>query len=283
MTDASFLPEDYLAKQAERRTNVISLTLFVVVMAAVFGAFMVTNRQANKIKSMQASINVQFQEAAAKIEQLNQLEEQKERMLNKAELATALVERVPRSILLAELINRMPSQLSLQHFELKSTAIKPPPPKATESAGRLSARRNSKDAPQPDRPKTREESMEERAIEAPRYAVQIVMVGVAPTDPDVARYIAALNAYPLLQDVTLKYSIQTEVRGQRMQEFRVEMMLDPAADIRTVEPLIVPRGINNPMSDELRFTVPGGVEPSADPTTGPATEPSSDPDSGEEN
>ena len=47
MTDASFLPDDYLAHQAEKRTNVISLTLFVVVMFAVFGAFLVTNRHSS--------------------------------------------------------------------------------------------------------------------------------------------------------------------------------------------------------------------------------------------
>ena len=45
MTDSSFLPEDYLAQKTERRTNLICLTLFAIVMLGVFAAFWITNRQ----------------------------------------------------------------------------------------------------------------------------------------------------------------------------------------------------------------------------------------------
>ena len=40
----SFLPEDYLAQKAERRTNVISLVLFAVVMLGVL-IFLVLRQQ----------------------------------------------------------------------------------------------------------------------------------------------------------------------------------------------------------------------------------------------
>ena len=49
MPNASFLPEDYLALKAERRTNLISLTLFGLVMNSVVGAFFVNNKQAPQI------------------------------------------------------------------------------------------------------------------------------------------------------------------------------------------------------------------------------------------
>jgi Tfp pilus assembly protein PilN len=252
MVDASFLPEDYLAKQAERRTNVISLTLFVVVMTAVFGAFLVTNRHASRIRAQQAAIDSQFQEAAIRIEKLNELESQKERMLEKAELATSLLERVPRSILLAELINRMPQNLTLREFELKSTAIKKPPPRVSETTTSLRDRRTAGSP-------TREQAIEERAVEAPRYSVDIIMVGIAPTDLEVSQYITELNAYRLLTDVTLKYTIQTTVDDRPVREFRVEMKLDPKGDIREVEPLAMRRdSMRNPMSDAHRFTFPAG-------------------------
>ncbi len=120
MSNTSFLPEDYLDQKADRRTNVVSLTLFGIVMVAVFAAFLFTNQQWTQVKAAQASINSQYQDAAAQIERLNELERQKNQMLNKAELAAALVERVPRSILLAELINRMPPRLGLLKFDLRS-------------------------------------------------------------------------------------------------------------------------------------------------------------------
>ena len=45
MSNTSFLPEDYLDQKADRRTNVVSLTLFGIVMVAVFAAFLFTNQQ----------------------------------------------------------------------------------------------------------------------------------------------------------------------------------------------------------------------------------------------
>src|SRR5688572_13272768 len=118
MTQSSFLPEDYLAQKAQHRTNIISLTLFGVVMSAVVGAFFVTNRQAQLVKNLQETVNAQCLQAGSKIDELKQLDLQKEEMLQKAELAGALVERVPRSILLAELINRMPEKLALLTMDL---------------------------------------------------------------------------------------------------------------------------------------------------------------------
>ena len=82
-TTTSFLPEDYLDQKAERRTNMISLSLFAVVMVAVFAAFLVTNRQWAQVKSARASVNEQYEQAAVQIETLNELEQQKNQMLSR--------------------------------------------------------------------------------------------------------------------------------------------------------------------------------------------------------
>jgi Tfp pilus assembly protein PilN len=247
----SFLPEDYLAQKAERRTNLISLVLFAVVMLGVFLAFIVTNQKWSNVKQNQMAINARYQQAAEQITELTELEEQKEQMLEKAELATALVERVPRSILLAELINRMPDRLSLLQFTLTSEKIKAPVSRAVDTADsqRLG----------PARAKTREEAAEagQKKAHAPRYSVRITLVGVAPTDLEVSRYLAELNAYPLLRQVTLEYTEEKEIEGQIMRKFEIKMKLDPDADMREVEPLIVPRDIRDPMSDTLRYNVGG--------------------------
>lgn len=247
MSNASFLPEDYVEVKAERRTNLICLSLFGVVMIAVFAAFLVTNRQWTQVKSAQATINDSYQEAAQRIEQLNELQSQKEQMLSKAELATALIERVPRSILMAELINRMPPRLSLLELELKSERVKT----MTGAVGKSSGTRRLKGA---QRAKTRQEAAEEAAkVEAPRYVVSIRLIGVAPTDLEVSRFIGALNAYSLLTDVTLDYSEQTEMEDEEMRRFGVNMKLDPTADVRDVKPLQRPRNLANVMSDALEI------------------------------
>ncbi|MHC4908995.1 MAG: hypothetical protein ACYTF9_04660, partial [Planctomycetota bacterium] len=77
----TFLPEDYIAQKAERRTNIICIALFLVVMAGVFGAFVVTNRQWTRVKERQNEINHRYQNAAMQIEDLNELERQRDDML----------------------------------------------------------------------------------------------------------------------------------------------------------------------------------------------------------
>lgn len=246
MANASFLPEDYLAQRAERRTNLISLTLFGVVMTTVVGAFFVTNRQARQLKQLQESVNQQCLDAGTQIEELKQLQTQEEEMINRAELASALVERVPRSILLAELINRMPERLSLLEFDMKSEKIKPPAAPAEKDAkGRMIT--------QSQRNQTKQEADKKiEKVDPPRYKVTITMTGVAPTDLEVSKYMTELNAYSLLKDVTLLYSEQKEIEGRVMRQFKINLALDGNADVRRVNPLSVPR-IKNPMKDDMQF------------------------------
>jgi hypothetical protein len=262
MDNTSFLPDDYLAQKAERRTNVISLTLFGVVMIAVIGAFFVTNRQASQLKDQQEAINDQYQQAGVQIQELTELEKQREEMLNKAELAAALVERVPRSILMAELINRMPERLALLEFELKSEKVKAAPQQPQQqkdASGRLVA--NAK----PEKAKTVQEmGAEAKKVDPPKHDVNITMVGVAPTDLELSKFMNSLNNYPLLRGVSLEYSEQKEIQGRMMRQFKIAMTLNQTADVRRIDPLIVPR-IKNPMTDEVQLNAPVATHDMSDP------------------
>ncbi len=256
MMNSSFLPEDYLTQMAERRTNVISLSLFAIVMAAVIGAFFVTNKQFNMVRRDQASINERYQQAGMQIQELTQLEKQREEMLDKAELAAALVERVPRSILMAELINRMPERLALLEFDMKSERMKPVATSAAasgqkDSAGRLIA------APKGERAKTvKDAGQTVQKVDPPRYEVMITMVGVAPTDLELSSYMMQLNGFSLLKGVTLEYSEQKEIQGRTMRQFKIAMGLDPNADVRRIEPLKTPR-LRNPLKEGGEFSSVG--------------------------
>jgi Tfp pilus assembly protein PilN len=246
MANASFLPEDYLAQKAERRTNLISLVLFGVVMIAVVGAFFVTNKQARALKALQENVNAQCLDAGTQIEELKQLQEQEREMIDRAELASALVERVPRSILLAELINRMPERLSLLEFDMKSERVKAPAAAPEKDAkGRMVTKAQ-------ERGKGKDDEKKPDKIEPPRYKVNIAMTGVAPTDLEVSKYMTELNAYSLLRDVTLVYSEQKELDGRTMRQFKINLSLDQSADVRRINPLSVPR-VKNPMKDDMQF------------------------------
>jgi Tfp pilus assembly protein PilN len=240
MPHHSFLPEDYLVQRAERRTSMMSLTLFIVVMTAVVGAFFVTNRQWTMVKVEQRDINRRYADAARQIEELVQLERQKTQLVERAEVAAALVERVPRSILLAELINRMPDAVSLQEFDLRSTReqVRRPAEPASQVKS-ISQNRGRTGGP------TREQQAAEQKIEVPVFQVTIALVGLAPTDGHVAEYLTRLGQCALFRDVDLKFTRETQVEGQTLRTFRIEALLHPQADAKQFEPLRLRRTLRD--------------------------------------
>ena len=118
----SFLPEDYIEKKIARRTNIVCMALFLVVMGGVIGWYFVTSIRGSEVRDLQKQVNASFEEAAQRLEQLEKLQAHKQKMIQKAEVTSVLVERVPRSLVLAELINHMPIQLSLTNLDMDTKA-----------------------------------------------------------------------------------------------------------------------------------------------------------------
>jgi len=222
-----FLPEDYLRTRRMRRSTIFHLALFAVVLLGVAGAFFVTNRQWRDVREHGRAVDVRYKQAAENLEQLNTLESQAGTLVNKAEVVLALVERIPRSLLIAELTGAMPTQMTLTEVELNSTKLRPPEPEEDDKGkGTDSTKRNrsSDAAPAPQR------------VAVPRYRTALIVMGIAPTHQDIARYVSALQRLPLLRGVELKVSETTIINDRGMIKFRVEGMLDPEADPRKTHP-----------------------------------------------
>lgn len=250
----SFLPEDYLRRRGERRTNLIALTLFSVVTVVVVGAFLVTNRQWHDVKRYQEAINVRYAQAAKDIEQLKALEEQKSALLQKAELTTALIERVPKSVLLAELTNRMPLDVTLLELELKSTRINDGPkvdPKEANKKGKQGAKSGTAA-----RTAKGENEEVKAVVTAPRFKSNLSITGVTGTHNSVARYVAALQGCGLITAVELKFSEKAIIEEQEMNRFRIEAELKPESDTRRIEPLATPRIDHDPFGLKPRPAAP---------------------------
>lgn len=247
----SFLPEDYVARRVEMRTNVICLSLFGVVLIAVVGAYLVTSGQRASVIKKQQEINVSFADAAKRIQQLDELQKQKKDLLRKAQVTATLVEPVPRSNLLAELINRMPKAVTLQELELKSKKVATASSLTSTNAGSaLSAA-----AAKPGDPNKKKDAP---PIEVPRYEVTLTLIGVAPTDIQVAQYMAALARCQLLDDINLVYSEESRMTDLSMRRFRIDMLINPVADVRTIEPLIADRHAGQ--FADASFLEPGSSE-----------------------
>jgi Tfp pilus assembly protein PilN len=247
----SFLPEDYLARKAERRTNIFAITMFTVVMFGVIGAFFVTNRQWHDVHLHQRTVNVQFAQAAENIKQLEELEQQKADLLEKADLTTALVEPINRSVLLSEIINRAPARTTILEIELESKRL-------DRAIQRRSVKEETGDSltKKSARSRNQKETDEQPVILAPRYESTLIIVGVVPRNTDVARYLAALQRCELLRNVELIETQTTMMREREVFRFRIQAGINPDSDASRIEPILRKRmsqdqimAIENPDGD----------------------------------
>lgn len=219
--ELSFLPEDYLERKARRRANVVCCVLLVLVMGAIGTSFTRNERTMREVDRAHAEVERQYTEAARRIEQVNQMKQQQARIVQQAELASSLVEKVPRSNLLAEFTNSLPPGVSLLDLTLSSNVkveTKVAPKTAFEKA---KASRNAKKAaaaaPEAPKPKT--------------YDVSIKLTGLADSDVQVAQFIAKLNQSDLLKDVNLGFTEASKLDDRVMRKFQIDVMLNPNAEI----------------------------------------------------
>lgn len=235
---SSFLPEDYVAQKIELRANVLCLSLFGLVMFGVIGAFFVTNRQWLKVRAEQAAITVEYTEQAQKIEQLKKLETQKAEMLAKAEITTALIEKVPRSVLLSELVSRMPEDITLLELSLESKRLKDDPiPGLGGGAGAPKIRSIQAPGSVAAPPGSKPALPDSKRIKAPRFEYKLTITGVSKRNNEIADYIAALKDCVLLDRVDLRHIKEKIIDKVDMREFVIEAILRPDADARSLEPV----------------------------------------------
>src|SRR6185437_4317940 len=121
--ELSFLPDDYLERKTRQRTNAICAVLFCITLGAIAAAFWVTERSMREIEQQASIVDRQYTDAAKRIEQFQELQEKQRTMAHQAELTDSLLEKVPRSFILAELTNGMPPGVSLLDFNLDAKVV----------------------------------------------------------------------------------------------------------------------------------------------------------------
>lgn len=236
MDKMSFLPEDYLEKRIELRANMICLSLFAVVLVAIIGACFVTDQQRAEVQHQRQVISTKYQDAAKRIVQLEQLHQRKADMLRKVRITAKLIEPVPRTLILSELINHMPVHLGLLDLEMETKVTR-----VTLARSRTTLQQAKSGG-----------DVADDRLDAPdpQVEVSLRLVGVAPTDIHVARFMHAISKAPLFTDVNLSFSEQVNISDLPLRKFQVEMKLNHDVDVEKIQPLQVSRIRRaNPMGD----------------------------------
>lgn len=227
----SFLPEDYVERQSSSRANALALTLFAIVMVGVIAAFFVTTRRWETVRAQQSKINELYAQEAKKIEQLKALEAQRSQMLDKAEITTALTERIPRSALLEQIVNRCPDDsLAFADLELKSKRIEPPK-QLPKTDGKAPAVKSLADA--------KKDSKEEKKepIRAPKFEYTLTINGLAQRNTDVTDFLAKLGDCELLDRPDLPFIDTVKIDQTTFRKFQITAGLNATVDARISQPM----------------------------------------------
>ena len=251
----SFLPDDYLERKARRRANVLCGVLAVIVLGIIVSAFQYMEKITKAVDAKYAAVEQQYTDAARRIEKVNQMRAQQQQVVRRAELAASLVEKVPRSNVLAEFTNSLPPGLSLLNMAMESKERSGAAPPAMTAFEQKRA------------------ALEGRAVNtavAPKtYDVYLKLEGIATTDVQVGDFMEKLKRSALFKDVNLIYTEEfkqtaaaqgtTTARDDVMRKFQIELMLNPNAEV--VNPA-------NP-NTKTKVEMTGGNRPdAAAPSTG---------------
>jgi Tfp pilus assembly protein PilN len=248
----SFLPDDYLERKAQRRTNVICAGLFLIVMIAIGSAFTVSERSTRDIDQRHDAKEREFTAEARRIQQAEKMQEKQRTMSRQAELAASLLEKVPRSFLLAEFTNALPPGASLVDFVMESkvkngtpsTKVPPGTPSSTAFQQRQAAAAAKKGAADA------KDGSAGSQPEVKTYDVTMKLTGIAYTDVQVAQFIRKLNESKMLSEVNLLITDQFDKDGEQLRKFQIECKLDPRAEI-------TPGDSNKTVAVELKEPIGG--------------------------
>jgi Tfp pilus assembly protein PilN len=231
MSKVNFLPEDYLDKKAQQRTNIICLALFLLVMGGVACGFLIAEKRQRAIDRRAKEINQKMIEANQALQKLDQLQNRKKQMMSKASICASLMEPVPRSLLLATQTNSLPMRVSLVKYKLVCKEIKKPVVKSktlNKKAKYLAAAQGA----------DKKEEEKPAEPEVPKLDTKIEIAGIAPTDIQVAKYIESLNQSELFSQVNLVLSEEKEIKEELLRHFKLMIQLDPEAQAKEEDVLL---------------------------------------------
>ena len=217
----SVLPDDYLETKRQRRTNVICAALFLAIMSGIGLGFTTVEKSLRAAEKEHDEVVKEYADAATKIQQQKQMQEKHQKLNAQAELTASLVEKVPRSRLLAELTNAKPAGVSFKDVQLDSKLRIAAPAAKSQFETKRAAVEAAGGGGKPGAP----------APQAKNYDVTVKVTGRADNDVQVAQFMAKLNQSEIVRDVNLVVSDEENVNEIRMRQFQIEMMINPSAEV----------------------------------------------------
>jgi Tfp pilus assembly protein PilN len=210
MAKIDFVPNDYIQQRESNRANFLYLILFSALMGGIIVTFSIIKLRQKSVSSELRAADTKMARAHEQISQLEDLKVKSSTMIKTMAVTGELIERVPRSVVLACVTNNLPSGVSLLDFKLKQKEVK-----STASEARTSQYQTASAATSGTG--SAAERFEETGIE---------LEGIAPSDIEVAAYIAQLEGSILLDGVELVESKEYKLDDIGFRQFKLKALIN---------------------------------------------------------
>jgi Tfp pilus assembly protein PilN len=211
MVNINFVPDDYIQKKDSNRSNWMYLFLCLTMVGALAGTFGIIKMRQNAVNRQSQMIQQKLAKAQEDIVMFEQLQIKRKEMMQTALTAVGLLETAPRSVIVASLTNTLPEGTSLLKVEIsekvsnKALAIRGGTyAKASQNTPAATAASAKKGTTATATSKAAQSTIQQAAQKQVSTLIQIE--GIAPSDKQVADFIANLDSCALFNEVDLVYT-----------------------------------------------------------------------------
>lgn len=209
MLNINFVPDDYVQSHESRRTNLIYIVLFVIVMSGLFGCFLMIRFRQQALDRTEKQVESQLAAKKEEIKKVERLQKKRNEMWETALTTVGLIEPVARSIILASLTNNLPEGVSLLSLDIRQK----------ESTSGSGSSKTSKSNYESKQGSGGSGVLSKASLES-SLQTHIDIEGVAPSDLEVAFYIEKLGSSVLFSNVALVESREYRTKDSTEQNVR---------------------------------------------------------------
>jgi Tfp pilus assembly protein PilN len=198
MRELEFLPNWYPTMRTRKRWVAMQAWLTLVIAVALGLWLLLVQRNVHARERELSDVSMALDKSQGQVERLDQLLELQKTLGRKDQIFAKIGRPVESTRLLTTLDELMPPDMSLLDF----AAVTEEPPPVTIAA-KAAAEKGT-----------------------PVRRLKIKLRGVAPTDADLACFLAKLSSRPIFSNVSLGYSQQRVDNGRLMREFEVNFAIE---------------------------------------------------------
>lgn len=224
MSKIDFLPNDYVEQRDSSRMNLLYLVLLVAVMAGICITFTVIKVRQRSVQNALAEITASMAKAREQMGLIEQLQAKGKGLMQTASITTGLPDLVPKTIILACLTNNLPEGVSLLDLKITDKEIVPVVVKGEKKKSQYKTAS-----------KALAKSSKNKSAPARIVNTHIEITGIAPSDIEVARYIAKIGNSFLLDSVGLVESKEYMIDAIKFRRFKLKAVMNRREKLTSVE------------------------------------------------